>query len=47
MPKTYTTAAILLNIFLLAYTLFALNLAKLQSTRQLASRKFFDFYNIL
>ena len=47
MPRTYTTATILLDIFLLVYTLFTLDLAKLQSAKQLASRKFFNFYNIL
>ena len=33
MPKTYTTAAVLLDMFLLAYTLFTLNLAKPQSAK--------------
>ena len=28
-PKTYTTTAVLLDIFLLTYTLFTLDLAKL------------------
>ena len=46
-PKTYTTVTVLLDIFLLIYTLFTLNLAKPRSARQLASRKFFDSYNIL
>ena len=47
MPGTYTTAAVLLDMFLLACTLFTLDLAEPQSARQLASRKFFNSYNIL
>ena len=47
MPKTHTTTAVLLDIFLLTCTLFTLDLAKPQSARQLASRKFFNSYNIL
>ena len=47
MPRTYTTTAILLDIFLLTYTLFTSDLAEPQSTKQLTSRKFFNFYNIL
>ena len=47
MPGTYTTATTLLDMFLLIYTLFTSDLAKLQSAEQLASKKFFDFYNIL
>jgi len=46
-PKTYTTATVLLDMFLLAYTLFTLDLAKPRSAKQLASRKFFNSYNIL
>jgi len=44
---TYTTTAVLLDIFLLAYTLFTSDLAKPRSTKQLAGRKFFNSYNIL
>ena len=47
MPRIYTTAAALPDIFLLTYTLFTLDLAKPRSTRQLAGRKFFNSYNIL
>ena len=46
-PRTYTTAAALLDIFLLAYTLFTLDLAKPRSTKQLASMRLFNSYNIL
>ena len=47
MPGTHTTAAALLDMFLLACTLFTLNLAEPQSAEQLAGRKFFNFHNIL
>ena len=47
MPGTYTTAAALLDMFLLACTLFTSDLAELWSAEQLAGMKFFDFYNIL
>ena len=40
MLRTYITATVLLDIFLLTYTLFTLNLAEPQNTKQLANRKF-------
>ena len=47
MPRIYTTATALLDMFLLTYTLFTLNLAKPRSTKQLISIKFFNLSNIL
>jgi len=47
MPRAYTTTTILPDMFLLTYTLFTLDLAKLRSAKQLASIKFFNSYNIL
>ena len=47
MPRTHITATALPDMFLLAYTLFSSDLAEPQSIRQLASRKFFNSYNIL
>ena len=46
-PRTYTTAATLLDIFLLAYTLFTSDLAEPRNAEQLTNKKFFNFYNIL
>jgi len=46
-PRTYTTAAALLDMFLLAYTLFTLDLAEPRSAEQLAGIKFFDSCDIL
>jgi hypothetical protein len=47
MPGIHITTAALPDIFLLTYTLFTLDLAKPQSTRQLAGKKFFNSHNIL
>ena len=47
MPGTYTTAAVLSNMFLLACILFTSDLAEPQNAEQLAGIKFFYFYNIL
>ena len=47
MPRAYTTAAAIPDMFLLTRTLFTLDLAEPRSTEQLAGIKFFNSSNIL